>query len=1156
MSIGNHELDYEKERYDRASSWPATPGIPHTDSGEPFSEQTQHFTSQNNTGGGTVKAPVENFARRTLNEATTQTSTNKMTSIPTAGTEIQKLVKIRGADPTTSFEEFESRDQFHRSGHLDDISPTAKQSFEKLLLFDEDLQSLYHEALSNRWRNADVFESFFRRFILTLSENLMAEAMTLQMLKTAQYIRGASYELASQIRRVLEPRFEHRFSLSTSKTTQRAIYPMTNPDNQIIDDRSDHEGNINTHKSGDIGATIKGTVSWELFLEDFGLRLNRSEVKIALFDIWPSKVPRDMQHRISYVVRWEIPNYISCNFSDGQSLGNILTLTQGSHGTIAQSCRDYLQSTYHDIGLYVLEAIEARLCNSSNSNVSIKNDVLTLDLSYDNIKDKSVVDVSITASHSVHEKAALAISWLCAALRKPLKNSTYYSSVSVKALKKNLAERSNYNIKSRRLSDIITVTPCDRITVTPCDLYTTLDGTECWHTLFPRMVVAQGFPVRERSKGQGLDISFADMVLVAGCLSLVMFDGGLVANGLNSVLIPVGELLDDNAIQWHYRPKTAKGSKSRRPTFEIVEETGKWYKELNPERLINRRCFLGWVPEASIVIGTKEYFGTEVNWSTAERVPDSRPIVSYNLTLGTGGTGIVTATGSFGWTTSSMTSTIISKIEKDIHEILTDGTNDTILMYDSEKEIAWYLPQSCVVLFLVQVRITHHGWQVFEGNELTHLKLAKPGSGGSEANKALRANLDLHLKKADARSAEGYRMETIDSLIKAVWQALDDIGTGLRSIQKEFSRAKEGPPRYIYGVEYRDTVDMREDKKTKRVAISQPWAYLTKDYPAAIFCSSLEHPIIPARPELICQPWQLVPSGKNHLVVTCSVVQHYLRQGRKGFCENVEWEFDSELIHNHEFDTKSAVYHVQPLRQTKKLQPNNRLLELIAKFPNGSFIFNQSKVSKGCPEVVPSLVVVESQISGFNGQDSRTKLNSMPDLPTRNGNYDSECPTKIDIGEEQSTDDLYSIFEEQSTKSSDPSIGVRSESLIEKPNSNDAPIRYPIVHPFASSDISNGMFCLGSSKSATSTNNLRFPSTFSNGILSCDIPNRSIKTSTETHNSSEAHRSSNSPHGPKRITRKEGKPNLRNACDIIEHGLGTSCAVQSSEQYNKGGSRA
>lgn len=251
-------------------------------------------------------------------------------------------------------------------------------------------------------------------------------------------------------------------------------------------------------------------------------------------------------------------------------------------------------------------------------------------------------------------------------------------------------------------------------------------------------------------------------------------------------------------------------------------------------------------------------------------------------------------------------------------------------MYDSEKEIAWYLPKSSLSS---TCKNRTSRLAIFKDSQLTQLKLAKPGSGGLEANHALISNLQLQTKKADSQSAMGCRMETIGTLIKAVWQALDDIGTGLSPIQKEFTGAHEGPPKYIYEVDYLDTVDMGEDKKTKRFAISQPWAYLTKDYPTAIFCSAIEHPVVPDIPGFVCRAWQVAPAMENYLVVTSSVLQHFLREGRKGFRENFEWDFDSELIHDHRSDRKSAVYwqwHVQCLRKVKKLQPNDGLLKLVA----------------------------------------------------------------------------------------------------------------------------------------------------------------------------------------------------------------------------------
>ncbi|EDN93779.1 predicted protein [Sclerotinia sclerotiorum 1980 UF-70] len=545
------------------------------------------------------------------------------------------------------------------NGLVDAPFDVAK-SLADLLCSDEDFRSLFREATSNDSPTDSMFVGIIQQITLKFSENLRAEGTTSGIIRAAGYIKDFSLVVALLSHDMLEPTQKLPAFLATRKAQIEYLEQkdrMFEIDLDTLESLSTPEF-INTHESDDIGEIIKKTASWKLLLEDIKPLLNYIPVKRVLFSIWPFNIPRDTQHCISYVVRWEISRYISRNFPDDQSIRDILTLTADTSGTIAQSCREYLQSTFQEIGLYVLGAVEARLCNNS------------------------------------------------------------------------------YNTGK---SELI-------------------------------------------------------MVGLAGCLSLVMCDGGLAPNGLNSVLIPVEELLEDDAIQWHYCQKTAKCSKSRSSTFEIVEETGKWHKELNPGRLINRRCFLRWVPEASIVVGTKRYPGKEMNWSTAERIPDSRQIASYAFTMGTSGLDFATGKVSFSLTTSSMPSSIISKTEKDIHEILTDGENDTVLMYDSEKEIAWYLPQSCVVLFLVRARITNHHWEVFKGNKITHLELAEPGSGGSAANEALKANLNLHLKKQNSQPAEQYREETVGSLIKAIWQALDDIGMGLRSAQREFSKAKEGPP--------------------------------------------------------------------------------------------------------------------------------------------------------------------------------------------------------------------------------------------------------------------------------------------------------------------------------------------------------------------------
>jgi hypothetical protein len=77
----------------------------------------------------------------------------------------------------------------------------------------------------------------------------------------------------------------------------------------------------------------------------------------------------------------------------------------------------------------------------------------------------------------------------------------------------------------------------------------------CWHSLFPRAVIAEGFPVKERKQGVGLEISFADIAFLSGSLSIVEFDNRLDVNGLKSLLVPVAKLSDDDAFQWHFEPK-------------------------------------------------------------------------------------------------------------------------------------------------------------------------------------------------------------------------------------------------------------------------------------------------------------------------------------------------------------------------------------------------------------------------------------------------------------------------------------------------------------------------------------------------------------------------------------------------------------------------
>ncbi|TGO20990.1 hypothetical protein BPAE_0250g00020 [Botrytis paeoniae] len=1000
---------------------------------------------------------------------------------------------LRSSGSSSSLESLESL--FSSTSSLSSLSSTGSQMMDaenrlvRILSKDDELKILYQEALEIT--TLGKFEENFRRCIKQLSKHLRVEIP--QMSTVARYISRGSHHAASKIRADLE----HQGVTQMPPPKSSLMGDIKEPAS-FEDDEEDAEEDANEDRIAQQFETFEITVqqsrSWQLLRENLRLFLHPNN---------------------------EVPQLLKSFFPEGQSIGDILTLTSDSTGSIALSVRDYLSKTWKAIECDLIKVIDIYL--ASNDEICVakhQSSELTLTLRSScrtGANNATSIDIYALAKYETHQTLVSAMSWLCSALRISNQDDLCQSSVLVKSIW-DTDRTKPFTSENERFDIILVLNDL-------CPFPKNKGDSSCWYILFPRMVVAQGFPVKQRSHGRGLEISFPDMALVTGCLSLVMFDGGLVANGLNSVLFPVEELMEDNAIQWHYCPKTVQSLRSRKPTFEIMEKAGKWYKESNPTQLINRRCFLGWVPEASILLGTGKYPVGNREWSTAAKVPDNRQIKSYSLTFGTGGTGLITATGSLGWTTSSMPSTITSKVEKDIHEVLKDGENDTILMYDSERQIAWCLPKSCVVLYLAHARIIHLGWQVVRGSEITHLKLAKPGSGGLEANNALISNLQLQLKKADSHSINGYRLESLGGFVKAIWQALDDIGTGLRSIQKEFSRAQEGPPKYIYGVEYMDTVDMREEKETKRVAISQPWAYLTKDYPATIFCGALEHPIVPDRPELICQAWQIVPPGKDHLVVTSSVVQHFLRKAREGLCERVEWRFDGKLIDNHRLDKQSAVHHVQRLFTTSSPQPNHSLLELLAEIPNGSFIFTKSKLSKGCSESIPSHAV--TQMSGCDGQNRRVQLNSTTEPA---GKY-AEDVLRHGNG-------LCSLGK-QIVVSSNLSTSARHNNLIENHGVNSPLIRYPIAISRSSFHMSNekGHYEILNGVNS-STTDISPNASCSDDNFAEASPNRSSLISREICRNSNGQSVANSSQDSKKIIRKAEKADLRNRYNIIESDSG------------------
>jgi hypothetical protein len=137
-----------------------------------------------------------------------------------------------------------------------------------------------------------------------------------------------------------------------------------------------------------------------------------------------------------------------------------------------------------------------------------------------------------TASYGIQVQVASGLSWICASFRcSPnvdiMLSSTLFESQTL------LSGQKQFKLPPSDLRKNATADSSE---------------TPCWHPLFPYRVIAHGFPIRSRKEGRGLELSFENMIAASRCLSFVEYNKGLIAHGLTSILIPIRDLVEDDAI--------------------------------------------------------------------------------------------------------------------------------------------------------------------------------------------------------------------------------------------------------------------------------------------------------------------------------------------------------------------------------------------------------------------------------------------------------------------------------------------------------------------------------------------------------------------------------------------------------------------------------
>lgn len=609
----------------------------------------------------------------------------------------------------------------------------------------------------------------------------------------------------------------------------------------------------------------------------------------------------------------------------------------------------------------------------------------------DKVCDKSVVSVTVTAVHSTHEKVASAVSWLCAAIRPSSYDHVTYSSVSIDAPKGASKSRT--------------------IEIQLKDLEEGFQNPSCWHPLFPHAVVAKGFPTRDRiqGKGKGLEISFSDMALLSQSLNIVEHGGGLVVEGLRSFLIPIA-LLPDGSVQWHFEYKRSGHCRKPRKLFEVLKQAHliKRYRTLDIEDLVQRRCFLGWVDEVDVLIGTEAFSAKTIRWSEGDKAQGTGHLKSHGITTGTEGLGIFGVSANRTWLPVSVPSRIILQPNKDIADTLDDECDARTMVYDTGTKIAHLLPQADITLFLAHKILQRRQLNLLDGNQATSLDFA---SLNAKAVDILRDSLDLKMVKRGRSGNISTRY--FGDIVKEIWNALDMIENALVSNEAEWSTIDKGAPKFLHGVEFRDLESMKPCMTILQAKLNKPWVHLVISEPTipVLFCQGLGQAIVPRNPKMLCRPWISVPLGENYMVATCMTICSWLDRHNNGegsrLSERVEWTVDPRasrdgLIYCHSTKKKSFVFHEQQLNFVKKASRNAKIYALVIGHERGGLIFGSTRWRKGCSEKLDqssSLQIRTTSLdfcSRIHLKQPDSAIQHPPDVPE--GSSDTSDETEASFG--------------------------------------------------------------------------------------------------------------------------------------------------------------
>ena len=383
----------------------------------------------------------------------------------------------------------------------------------------------------------------------------------------------------------------------------------------------------------------------------------------------------------------------------------------------------------------------------------------------------------------------------------------------------------------------------------------------CWLALFNNPVIAQGFPVPERSNSErGLELPIELMATLGGGRHAVDFEGGLVIKGHSVAFVPVEQY--DDTIQWHM----ISNSDGTRLRYSDLRTRRALQKEVDFGSIRTKRAILGWSQVAQSLLGTAGLDYEGIDWTEAQEAGRS-------TRLSGGGFGFQSnLVGQFNFALGAKDGRLLLSQKGPLEKIIDLAQNTPVALYDHHERRAWLVPALEVILHVIHSRCFLNLYKLDRSKTGISYSDETAKISDQAARRAITVSKDKQLYEGTSLGDKAY---CVRDAVLDIWSLLERMMERDAVITSAPGVAVRGTMRdKLYGWEFRALVEDKSSFRRKEQVLEKSnggWVDLVDDTDTIVLFGNGFQEVI--KPVPSCSAWRILPKGRDYLAVGCPMLE-------------------------------------------------------------------------------------------------------------------------------------------------------------------------------------------------------------------------------------------------------------------------------------------